>query len=217
MCLFLSQPLHLLPDTWGPPGHSGSTSIPCQGRRSGEGLDSLRQAVSSPGQPGGVTPREPCRDKNGAATSPDHGKGTLRHREAAQPAAPLSRALGARRTPWHRRAGFDRPWLVYKASPSSLPVPPPPHGQPLAALPSPAARVPLGWTCVKIIKGCLAWSRPEDPGRACHGERRRRACVADAVAAPAAHGPVLALQRPLSTHQHPRGSPDKQHPARGTR
>lgn len=29
MCHFLSQPLHLL-DTWGPPGHAGSTSIPCK-------------------------------------------------------------------------------------------------------------------------------------------------------------------------------------------
>lgn len=131
--------------------------------------------------------------------------------------APLGRALGALRTPWHRCTAFDRPWLVHKASPSSLPVPPPPHGQPLAALPSPAARVPLGWTCVKIIKDCLAWSRPEDPGRACHGEQRRRGCFADVVAAPAAHVPVLALQRPLPTHHHPRSSPDKQHTARGAR
>lgn len=105
MYFFLSQPFHLLPDSQGPPGHSGSTSIPCRGRRSGEGLNSLRQGVSSPGQPWGVTPREPCRGKNVAATFPEHGKGTLRHGEAAQPAAPLSRALGALRSPWH-------PWAV---------------------------------------------------------------------------------------------------------
>lgn len=213
MCLFLSQPLYLLPDTWGPPGHAGSTSIPCQEQEEWRGAV-FTEAGSE--RPRGVTPREPCRGKNMAATSPEHGKGTLRHREAAQRAAPLSTALGAERTPGHPWAGFDRPWLVHKASPSSLPVPPPPHGQPLAALPSPAARVPLGWTCVKIIKGCLAWSRLEDPGRACHGEQRRWACVADAVAAPAAHVPVLALQRPLSTHHHPRSSPDQQHTARGT-
>lgn len=31
-----------------------------------------------------ITPREPQRGKNVAATSPEHGKGTLRHWEAAQ-------------------------------------------------------------------------------------------------------------------------------------
>lgn len=83
-------------------------------------------------------------------------------------------------------------------------------GQPLAVLPSPAA---LGWTCVKNIKGCFAWRRPEDPG---HGEQQHQACAADAVAAPAARVPVLALQRSLSTHHHPRSSPDQQHATRGT-
>lgn len=37
MCLLLSQPLHLFPDTWGPPGHAGSTSIPCQGQEEWRG------------------------------------------------------------------------------------------------------------------------------------------------------------------------------------
>lgn len=98
-----------LPDTCGPPGHSGRTSIPCQGREEWRGAV-FTEAGSE--QPWGVTPREPRRGKNVAVTSPEHDKGTLRHWEAAQPAAPLSRALGPLRTPWHRWAAFDRPWLV---------------------------------------------------------------------------------------------------------
>lgn len=115
---------------------------PAKGRRSKEVLCPPRQGAGSAAEPRGVIPGVWCRGKCVAATTPAHSRRTSRRRESAKIVFPLcwlSRAgLLVCRGPGHCRA-----WHVPKASPSSLPVPPPHHGQPLAALPSPAARVPL--------------------------------------------------------------------------
>lgn len=197
---------------------------PCQGRMSRAVLPSPRQGVgreqAAPSGPVGL-PQEHGAWGNAWQPQPQHtvegrpGTRKLLRSHAHSTSTPKQGSQGAE-SPWALLGCLGRAWHVHKASPPALPVPPPHHGQPLAALPSPAARVPLGWTCVKNIKGCFAWRHPEDPSRACHGEQRHQGCVADAGTAPAAHIPVLALQRPLSTHQHPRSSPDQQHTARGT-
>lgn len=146
MCPRPSQPRCLLPEIW---GQQHQHHPHAKGRRRGEELRPPRQGagrvLAPPGQPHGVTPGSGVRGgKCAAATTPAHSGWTPMHRGSCwnavpAPPAPPGRAFGARRAPWAPLGCLGRTWHGRKASPSALPVPPPHHGQPLAALPSPAA------------------------------------------------------------------------------